>query len=526
MRAGSITRRCRCRDENGRDLGAACPKLGRRGHGAWRVRQELPPASDGTRRTFRRGGYEVKDDAQDALDRVRTLLALARDEDEARSIGDMLDSLDKNEPLPEPEQVVKKLRAGIALDDRGTLGPALWAWFEREKQAGKLRRNTLVSYEGHLRNYLVPKLGDIKRDRLNIDHVTDAFAEIADDQDVIRAQNADRHAAVAELKATTDRARRRALREQLDAMPPFRRPAEENSRRRILATLRTALNDLIVAGKMLHNPASHVELTTKSTRPVLWTPERVEQWRRDSKRPHPVMVWLPEHAGAFLDHVAEHAPDEEPLWHLVLYRGPRRGEVAGLSWSDTNLTNTPGSIDISVQLVQVEWEVEEGQPKSEASARTIPLDSRGTTLLRQHKARQNTEKLRLGPAWTESGRVFVRPDGSPLRPSWITDRFAELVRAADLPPIRLHDCRHVSASLMLAAGYDLKVVSELLGHSMLSTTADIYTSVLPQIASAAAEDAVALVPRRRQFGHPSGTHDDLGASTANGEVVQINENRS
>ncbi|OLF07549.1 hypothetical protein BLA60_26885 [Actinophytocola xinjiangensis] len=78
----------------------------------------------------------------------------------------------------------------------------------------------------------------------------------------------------------------------------------------------------------------------------------------------------------------------------------------------------------------------------------------------------------------------------------------------------------------MAAGYDLKVVSELPGHSMLSTTADIYTNVLPQVASAAAEDAVALAPRRRQFGHPSGTQRDLEATGTGREVVQINENPS
>ena len=68
MRAGSITRRCRCRDENGRDLGATCPKLGRRGHGAWHCRQELPAAPDGTRRRFRRDGFRTSDDAQAVLD--------------------------------------------------------------------------------------------------------------------------------------------------------------------------------------------------------------------------------------------------------------------------------------------------------------------------------------------------------------------------------------------------------------------------------------------------------------------------
>jgi len=128
-------------------------------------------------------------------------------------------------------------------------------------------------------------------------------------------------------------------------------------------------------------------------------------------------------------------------------------------------------------------------------------------LLRAHRARQNREKLRLGPAWQESGRVFVKPDGSPLRPSWIGDQFTRLYTAAGLPPLRLHDLRHVSATLMLAAGNDMKLVQACLGHSALATTSDVYTSVLPEVAKAAAEATLAIVPRapRKTAGHPSGT---------------------
>ncbi len=73
--------------------------------------------------------------------------------------------------------------------------------------------------------------------------------------------------------------------------------------------------------------------------------------------------------------------------------------------------------------------------------------------------------------------------------------FHDLVVAADLPPVRLHDLRHGAASLMLAAGVDLKVVQETLGHSSITLTSDTYTSVYPAVAAAAANTAAALVPR-------------------------------
>ncbi|MBE8524501.1 tyrosine-type recombinase/integrase [Amycolatopsis sp. H6(2020)] len=61
--------------------------------------------------------------------------------------------------------------------------------------------------------------------------------------------------------------------------------------------------------------------------------------------------------------------------------------------------------------------------------------------------------------------------------------------------IRLHDLRHGAATLMLAAGVDMKVVQETLGHSNMATTSNTYTSVYPEVAAAAADATHAIVPR-------------------------------
>ncbi|HSX98830.1 MAG TPA: tyrosine-type recombinase/integrase, partial [Streptomyces sp.] len=67
-----------------------------------------------------------------------------------------------------------------------------------------------------------------------------------------------------------------------------------------------------------------------------------------------------------------------------------------------------------------------------------------------------------------------------------------------LPPIRLHDLRHGAATLMLAAGIDVKIVSDTLGHSDTRITRDIYQSVLPQVGKNAAEATAKLVPLQRK----------------------------
>ena len=80
-----------------------------------------------------------------------------------------------------------------------------------------------------------------------------------------------------------------------------------------------------------------------------------------------------------------------------------------------------------------------------------------------------------------------------MAPDWLSRYFRQLDEASGLPPIRLHDVRHGAASLALAAGADLKVVQDVLGHSSIVLTADTYTSVLPEVARKAAEDIASLI---------------------------------
>ena len=138
--------------------------------------------------------------------------------------------------------------------------------------------------------------------------------------------------------------------------------------------------------------------------------------------------------------------------------------------------------------------------------------------LRAYKARQDTERRAWGTAWVDAGLVFTREDGSALHPEFVTRHFERLAREAGLPPIRLHDLRHGAATLALAGGADLKTVSEMLGHSTITITADTYASVLPEVARSAAEAAARLVPRMPStesgrpgpISAPSGTENETG----------------
>jgi hypothetical protein len=93
--------------------------------------------------------------------------------------------------------------------------------------------------------------------------------------------------------------------------------------------------------------------------------------------------------------------------------------------------------------------------------------------------------------------VFAREDGNPLPLDHVTKRFRELAVAAGLRPVRLHDLRHGSASLMLAAVVPMALVSKRLGHSSINITSDTYTHLLEGVGRDAAERAAALVPWNR-----------------------------
>jgi integrase len=123
--------------------------------------------------------------------------------------------------------------------------------------------------------------------------------------------------------------------------------------------------------------------------------------------------------------------------------------------------------------------------KSIASNRVLALDPWTLQVLAAYRDRQL-------PAPCD-GYVFARPRGRLCTPGYLTRRFARLIRREGLPPIRLHDLRHGTATLALAGGADLKVIQAMLGHASIILTADTYTSVLPDLARATAEAVAAQI---------------------------------
>ncbi len=170
-------------------------------------------------------------------------------------------------------------------------------------------------------------------------------------------------------------------------------------------------------------------------------------------------------------------------WAMLLTRGLRRGEVAGLRWDDVDLDGA--TVRIRKTRVVVDGKAVESSPKTAAGRRSVPLDGQLVALLRAHKSRQAQEKLAAGSAYGTGGWLFSDELGTPHHPDTLSEWFAAKVTALGLPRIRLHDTRHTAASLMLASGVPVKVVSELLGHASPTITLGIYAHVMPGMAEEA-----------------------------------------
>ncbi len=174
--------------------------------------------------------------------------------------------------------------------------------------------------------------------------------------------------------------------------------------------------------------------------------------------------------------------DTEPLRYramiiTLLYTGMRRGELCGLEWSDVDFKNNLIDINKS-SLYTVNIGIYDDTTKNESSKRVIKIPPVVIDILKQHKKEQNAERLKLGDKWTDTNKIFTQLNGKPIHPDTITGWFGTFLKRHNLPPIHIHSLRHTNATLLIASGVDLRTVSKRLGHSNMSTTANIYTHAI------------------------------------------------
>ncbi len=163
--------------------------------------------------------------------------------------------------------------------------------------------------------------------------------------------------------------------------------------------------------------------------------------------------------------------------HRRHHHGMRRGEILGLRWRDVDLHRGVLSVTGALQKA-LDGSLGITQPKTPRSRRQIELSATAIDRLRAHRRKQTEQRLLLGAEWTAGDLVFPSTIGRPQEGrNLVYGQLHPLLRGAGLPIIRFHDLRHTAATLMLSRGIHPKIVSEMLGHSTIGITLDLYSHV-------------------------------------------------
>jgi integrase len=186
------------------------------------------------------------------------------------------------------------------------------------------------------------------------------------------------------------------------------------------------------------------------------------------RRPE-VKPLTPEQARTFLDAAQEDRL--EALYRVALALGLRLGEALGLGWEDVDFDS--GTLRVRRSLQRVEGKLTLKEPKTEKSRRALTMPRTLVAALLAHRDRQAYERAGAGEAWQESGLVFANTVGGPLEPSNVLKRYKAL------PAQRFHDLRHCATSPLIVQGVPIKVVADILGHTQLATTSDLYGHIFP-----------------------------------------------
>ncbi len=364
---------------------------------------------------------------------------------DGRSTGKYVTGSTQAEALAKMRRVQREAESGVVADDQLTVGDFLDRWVSKTLP-GSVAGGTLDDYAQIVRLHLVPALGRTRLARLSV-------------ADVDALWTAKREAG---YKANTIRIMR--------------------------AVLRRAVGQAEREGLVARNVAA------LSQPPRLSNPEG--------------RALTVGQAGALLD--AARGDRLEAAYLLMLSYGLRRGEVLGLAWSDFDRERRTLGVRQAVTLRKsarlasggyaggAQGRMELSELKTRRSRRVLFLTEGLVEALDKHARRQVEQRHAAGSAWVDHGLVFASSVGTPIDPDNFAKAFVSLAKQAGLGRWHPHEARHSAASVMLAQGVPLEVVSEVLGHSSIYITKDVYGHLSEGMKRDAAERmAAALRPSGR-----------------------------
>lgn len=346
------------------------------------------------------------------------------------------------EALAKVAEIKQRLATGAYLDTKLSVGDYLGAWLK--EKARTLKASTLEQYRSCVGHAIVPRVGKVKLDKLTPMQVQALVNEIQDASGAARAA-------------------------------------------KCRMVLFSAYKQAVRWGLVIRNP---VEATVPVREPG-----------RD------MALWEPEQAAQFIDVAKPHRLFA--LFYLSMATGLRRGELLGLRWSDIE----GDLLHVRQALVKVGDKLVLSTPKTRKGFRTVALSPDVLEVLAHHHERQAAERAALGEAWPETLTVAVQRGGALEQaelpnlfvftsmvgtlpsPDNLTRLRKQLMKAANVPDVRLHDLRHLHASVAIQNGMDPKVLADRLGHSRASFTLDRYTHLFESQRAKSAVSLLDFLPR-------------------------------
>jgi integrase len=308
-----------------------------------------------------------------------------------------------------PELVKRSKQELNAKDYVETVSDFMAYWMETSVTKNRAPR-TIESYEGVIRNHVVPFLGShrlVSLKRTDVQHMLDAVA----------AKTGVGPRSVQYVRSVT----------------------------------RNALNDAVKWGMIETNPAEHT--ITKRV-----------------PRPHRTALSVEQAQQLFALVAGDHF---EALYIMAAVYGLRRGECLGLMWKDIDWSTR--EIRVRQQMVVVKSKPTLAELKTDASRRTLPLLGFIEEALDRRRVFQEEERLLAGSKWQETGLIFTTQVGTLFHTTNFQRQFKTHLKNAGLPPITFHSLRHTAASFMVALNVHPRIAMEILGHTNIATTMEIYS---------------------------------------------------
>ena len=383
----------------------------------------------------------------------------------------------------------KECREGVTTDSRQKFAPYCDYVIDLKEKTG-IKHSTIVRYK-ELTARIYPALGHMKLKDIRPDHLNSLYAQLA--QPGAGAGNTH---AMAKVDLAALLKEKRLTRLELSSVTGLSLKAVyatvkgERVGRKVAEAISTALGGSVedffslntkertLSGKTIreYHRLIHTVLDQALKEGLVAvnvadraTPPKMEQ--KD------VNYFQPEQVAAIREALELEPIKWRTLVHLLLITGARRGEILGLKWDKVDFASNQVYICNNV-LYSADVGIYEDTPKTERSKRYVSLPAETMQLLKQYRAWQNGERLRLGEYYQDQGFVFAQDTGGPMHPDSVTTWLSRFSKRHGLPHVNAHAFRHTMASMLYFNGVDSVSISKRLGHAQVSTTANIYAHVM------------------------------------------------